>query len=58
MNTFSEQEQQCALQIYEAAKLATRTYAGQQDHKAATAALLVESLILAGGQILLKPTEE
>ena len=54
MNTFTQQEQQSAAQLYEFATTHARHYAGQQDHKAATVALLIEALILAGGQSFLK----
>jgi hypothetical protein len=57
-NQYTQHEQASGLLIYHDARLLARQYAGQQDHKAATVALLVEALILAGGQSFLKPTEE
>jgi hypothetical protein len=58
MNTFTEQEKHFAWQLHGEASRLARIYAGQQDHRAATVALLVEALILAGGAFFLKPTKE
>ena len=54
MNTFTQQEHVSAEQLLNFATTHARHYAGQQDHQAAIVALLIEALILAGGQALLK----
>jgi hypothetical protein len=58
MNIYTHKEAVSAAQLHEFAKTHSRYYAGQQDHQAAIVALLIEALILAGGQSFLKPTEE
>ena len=58
MNTYTQHEQDSSLLVYHNARLLAREYSNAQDHQAATIALLLEALVLAGGESFIKPTEE
>lgn len=58
MNYYTFQESVAAGRLRAAAAWTASLYASAEDERAATVALLVEALILAGGQHFLKPTEE
>lgn len=58
MNTYTQHEQDSSLLLYHRARTLAREYSGGQDHEAATIALLLEALVLAGGESFIKPTEE
>jgi hypothetical protein len=58
MNTYTQHEQASGLLLYNSARTLAREYAPPQDQDAATIALLLEALVLAGGESFIKPTEE
>jgi len=58
MNQYTMHEAYLAQHLWTEAKEAVKVYASDQDHAAAVVAVLTEALILAGGAIFLKPTEE
>lgn len=58
MNKYTFHENVAAERMRAAAAWTVSLYCSTGDEKAATVALLVEALILAGGQHFLKPTEE
>lgn len=60
MNTYTHQESYGAQLVHDQAKELVKHYAQPQDHEAAIVALLIEALLMAGGEQFLKPinTEE
>ena len=57
MNTFEQSEEQAASLVLTEARYHVNSYAQSQDREAATIALLIRALELAGGAFLLKPME-
>ena len=58
MNTYTLLEQHAIRPVLRVARFEAAKYADAQDHKAATVALLIEALILAGGASFVKPQTE
>jgi hypothetical protein len=57
-NQYTQQEKLASGEVVGCAAYEVMQYANAEDHKAAIVALLIEALILAGGQSFLKSTEE
>lgn len=58
MNNFTKQEEYHAVCVIESAKSRASDYADFEDHEAATIALLLRVLELAGGKHFIKPQGE
>ena len=58
MTTFTQLESEAAIRVHSDATELTRWYANDGDRNAATVALLIEALILAGGASFLKPNDD
>lgn len=57
MNTFEQSEETAASLVLTEAQRHANSYAQEQDREAATIALLMRALELAGGAFLIKPME-